>query len=55
MRAKRIRGAYVTMAIVTFALSLVADHAPFIATSGFNLVVSMLGVFIATRQERQES
>jgi hypothetical protein len=43
------------MAIVAFALSLIADDAPFIAMASFALVVSLLGAFIATRHERQES
>jgi hypothetical protein len=54
MSGKRVRIAYVMMAIVAFALSLAVGDAPFIAMSGFILLVALLGAFIATRQERQE-
>lgn len=55
MRIPRVRIAYVTMAVVAFGLSLVAGDSLFIAMSGFILIVSLLGAFIATKQERQES
>lgn len=54
MRGRQIRVAYVTMAVVALALALIAGDAPFIAMSGFVLAVSLLGAFIAIKQERHE-
>lgn len=52
--SRRVRIAYVTMAVVALGLSMVAGDTPFIAMSGLILVVSLLGAFIARKQQRQD-
>lgn len=48
-----MRITYVTMAVVPFGLSRIAGDSQVAAMTGFALVMSLLGAFIATKLERR--
>lgn len=52
-RGRRVRVAYLVVAVMAFGLSLVTGDALFISTSGLILVAALLTALILTRRERR--